>query len=279
MATPVTISLVTSCFNAAELLPVTLRSIRQQTLLLEPDSGFEYIIVDAASTDHTLDVIRKLGGDLPVTVISERDQGVYDGLSKGFARCTGDIVGYLNAGDFLFPTALEVLRDAFTDTAACWMTGYSTLANEKWQPTRVELPFRYRREFFLNGIHGTRLPTLQQESTFWRRELMDGLDWDKFRSLKLAGDFMLWQHFSRTSLPAILHSLVGAFCAHPGQLSGDNSKYVAELRSLCRAPSLADWPLAWADFLLWKSPSGIKRRLGGGSHVVFNPLSKTYGMK
>ncbi|NJM38154.1 MAG: glycosyltransferase, partial [Akkermansiaceae bacterium] len=188
MARPVSISLVTSCFNAAKLLPVTLRSIRQQTLLLDPEASFEYIIVDAASSDRSLEVIREVAGDLPVSIFSEPDQGVYDGLAKGFARCQGDVIGYLNAGDFLFPTALEVLRDAFTDTAAGWMTGYSTLANEKWQPWRTDLPFKFRKKFFLNGIHGTFLPTLQQESTFWRRELMEDLDWSRFRKLKLAGD-------------------------------------------------------------------------------------------
>ena len=270
MARPVTISLVTTCFNAAGLLPVTLRSIRQQSLLLDSKACFEYIIVDAASTDRTMEVIRVAAADLPITVISEPDRGVYDGLAKGFALCTGDVVGYLNAGDFLFPGALEVIRDAFSNTTASWMTGYSTLANEKWQPIRVELPFRYRREFFLNGIHGTSLPTLQQESTFWRRELMDDLDWEKFRSMKLAGDFLLWQHFSRTELPAILHSLVGAFCAHPGQLSSDNSKYVRELQSLCRTPYLADKVRAAIERILWKAPHGVKRRLADGKHITYD---------
>jgi glycosyltransferase involved in cell wall biosynthesis len=270
MTKSVTISLVTSCFNAAELLPVTLRSIRQQSLLLDPKASFEYIIVDAASTDQTLEVIREVAADLPITLISEPDQGLYDGLAKGFTKCRGDIVGYINAGDFLFPGSLEVIRDAFTDTTAAWMTGYNTLGNNRWQPTRVELPFRYRREFFLNGVHGTSLPTLQQESTFWRRELMDDLDWAKFRSMKLAGDFFLWQHFSQVEAPAVLHSLVGAFCAHPGQLSSDYSKYLCELQSLCRIPSLAEKLLAVVDRILWKAPHGVKRRLAGGRHITYD---------
>jgi glycosyltransferase involved in cell wall biosynthesis len=273
------ISLVTSCFNAAKLLPVTLRSIRQQSLRLDPKAKFEYIIVDAASTDNSLELINEAVADLPIKIISEPDKGVYDGLSKGFTQCTGDIVGYINAGDFLFPTALETVRDAFTDTTASWMTGYSTLSNEKWQPWRVDLPFRFRKSFFLNGLHGTRLPTLQQESTFWRRELMAGLDWRRFRELKLAGDFLLWQHFSRSEPPAILHSLVGAFCAHAGQLSEDNSDYVKELRSLCRQPTPAELALAQWDRILWKSPQGIKRRLGGSRHIAYDPALSKYVFK
>jgi glycosyltransferase involved in cell wall biosynthesis len=275
----VSISLVTSCRNAEALLPVTLRSIRQQSLLLDREARFEYVIVDGASTDGSLELIREAAEDLPITLISEPDRGVYDGLAKGFSRCSGDITGYLNAGDFLFPTALETLRDAFTDTTASWMTGYSTLANAKWQPWRIDLPFRFRNDFFLNGIHGTFLPTLQQESTFWRRELMAGLDWDRFRELKLAGDFLLWQHFSLSESPAILHSLVGAFCAHPGQLSEDNSQYVKELRTLCRPPTLAESALAWWDRVLWKSPQGIKRRLGGRQHITYDPAQSKYIFK
>lgn len=273
------ISLVTSCYNAAALLPVTLRSIRQQTLLLDPESEFEYIIVDAASSDNSLGLIAEAAKELPITIICESDRGVYDGLAKGFSKCTGDVVGYINAGDYLFPTALGTVRDAFRDTSASWMTGYNTLSNEKLQPWRITLPYRYRNRFFKNGIHGTVLSTLQQESTFWRREMMDGMDWERFRNLNLAGDFLLWQHFSQKEEPAILHSLVGAFCAHSGQLSEDNSHYVKELRSLCRPPTPAESALAQWDRLLWKAPQGIKRRLGGRRHIGYDPALSKYVFK
>ncbi|HEY5793201.1 MAG TPA: glycosyltransferase [Chthoniobacterales bacterium] len=273
------LSLITSCRNAVDLLPATLRSIRQQSLLLGRDARFEYIVVDGASTDGTVDLIRSAAAELPIRLISEPDRGVYDGLAKGFAKASGDVVGYLNAGDRLFPTALETLRDAFETTPASWMTGYSTLANAKGQPWRVNLPFRFRPQFFSNGLHGTFLLTLQQESTFWRRSLLQGLNWDRFRSLKLAGDFYLWQHFSKTEPPAILHSLIGTFCAHPNQLSADNSQYVAELKSLCRAPRMSEWMVAWTDRFFWKAPRGVKRRLGGGRHIVYDPRADSWILK
>lgn len=270
------ISLVTSCYNAAEMLPVTLRSIRAQTLLRHEDVQFEYIIVDAGSKDNSLQIIDTETQGLPVKIISEPDKGLYDGLAKGFAACTGKIMGYINAGDFLHATALETLRDAFTETSAPWMTGYCTFGNERAQPWRVELPFRYREEFFQCGLHGTVLPTLQQESTFWRAGLLEGFDWERFRSLKLAGDYFLWQHFSKSGPPAILHSLIGTFCAHPHQLSGNYAAYEKELKSLCRPPTAVERIRARLDRPFWKAPEGIKRRFGGGSHIVYDPQASRY---
>lgn len=270
------ISLVTTCYNAAKLLPVTLRSIQQQTLLLDPQAQFEYIIVDANSTDASCELIEEAAKELPITYIREADHGMYDGLSKGLTRCSGDVVGYINAGDYLFPTALASMHDAFRDTDALWLTGFNTVANKHGHPSRITLPFRYRKRFFESGIHGTSLYILQQESTFWRRELMDDFDWDTFRSLKLAGDFFLWQHFSKKSDCKILHTLIGAFCAHDGQLSENRAGYIKEIRSLSRKSKVWEQLLAKIDRKIKLAPNGIKHRLSGKAHIRYDHATEKY---
>jgi len=273
------ISIITACKNAENLIGSTVRSVLSQSAVAAGRVSLEYLIIDGGSTDRTLEVIQRVDPANSTLISSEPDSGVYDALAKGFARATGDVVGYLNAGDFLFPSALGTLQDAFEAVPVSWMTGYSTLGNARQQPTRVNLPFRFRRRFFLNGIHGTYLPTLQQESTFWRRNALEDFDWAKFRQLKLAGDFLLWQHLSRKEPPVVLHSLIGAFCAHPNQLSADNSKYVAELMSLCDSPGILDWGIAMLDSILWKSPPGAKRRLGGRGHVTFDTKTNCWKLE
>jgi glycosyltransferase involved in cell wall biosynthesis len=87
------ISVVTVCFNAAETIAQTLESVARQE---HPD--VEHIVIDGASTDGTIDIVRCYSGGL-AQVVSEADVGIYDAMNKGLARSSGDIVCFLNADD------------------------------------------------------------------------------------------------------------------------------------------------------------------------------------
>ena len=74
----------------------------------------EYIIVDGASTDSTLDIVRRYGDRIAV-VVSEKDKGIYDALNKGIALATGDVVGFLHSDDFFADDrVLSRIAEAFT---------------------------------------------------------------------------------------------------------------------------------------------------------------------
>lgn len=100
------ISIITICFNAASTISRTLRSIEAQTY-----PHIEYIVIDGASRDKTLELIR---AEAPSAVIySEPDKGIYDAMNKGLQRVTGDYVWFVNAGDALAtPTIVGELIDA-----------------------------------------------------------------------------------------------------------------------------------------------------------------------
>jgi glycosyltransferase len=89
------ISIITVCFNSAQTIADTLRSVGSQT---HPD--LEHIVVDGASKDDTLQIVRALAGRM-TQVVSERDAGIYDAMNKGLALATGEFVGFLNADDML----------------------------------------------------------------------------------------------------------------------------------------------------------------------------------
>jgi glycosyltransferase involved in cell wall biosynthesis len=111
------ISLVTAVFNGADALASCLQSVDRQSY-----KSFEHIIVDAKSTDSTLDVIEKHSRDYR-HLISEKDSGVYDGTNKGIKSAKGDIVGILNADDFYAsPNVLAEVTRAFGDKSvhACY---------------------------------------------------------------------------------------------------------------------------------------------------------------
>ena len=97
------LSIVTINFNNAEGLRKTLTSVAEQTY-----RDIEHVIVDAASTDGSVDVIREYEQQLHLTQStihllwsSEKDKGVYNGMNRGIKRATGDYIQILNSGDIL----------------------------------------------------------------------------------------------------------------------------------------------------------------------------------
>jgi glycosyltransferase involved in cell wall biosynthesis len=88
------ISIITATYNSASTIRDTLESVNAQTY---PD--IEHIIVDGASKDNTLDLVKKYGKRVSL-IISEPDKGIYDAMNKGIKAATGDVIGILNSDDF-----------------------------------------------------------------------------------------------------------------------------------------------------------------------------------
>jgi len=83
-------------YNNVRDIAYTLQSVKKQTY-----ANIEYIIVDGASNDGTLAVIKQYQDHID-TLISEKDKGIYDAMNKGLAAATGDYVLFLNSGDELY---------------------------------------------------------------------------------------------------------------------------------------------------------------------------------
>ena len=87
------ISIITSVFNNKETIAEAIESVFSQTY-----NNIEYIVVDGASTDGTVDIIKKHEDKITIFV-SEPDKGIYDGLNKGVALATGNVIGFLHSDD------------------------------------------------------------------------------------------------------------------------------------------------------------------------------------
>lgn len=99
------ISIITSTHNSADTLGDTMESVLAQT-----HHDIEHIIVDGASTDGTVELIKAYEPRYKGRMkwISEPDKGIYDAMNKGLAAATGDVVGILNSDDFY--TSANVLE-------------------------------------------------------------------------------------------------------------------------------------------------------------------------
>lgn len=107
------ISLVTLSFNQGDYLQRAIDSVLEQ---MYPE--LEYIVVDPGSTDGSRELIQRYASSF-AHVVFEPDRGAADGLNKGFALATGDIYGFLNADDLLYPGALQRVAQFFHEHPEC----------------------------------------------------------------------------------------------------------------------------------------------------------------
>ena len=106
------ISIVTPSYNQGRFIEETIRSV-----LLQGYPDLEYIIIDGASADESLDIIRKYEPWLTHWV-SEKDRGQSHAINKGLLRSTGDIFQFINSDDLLANGALAAVAIAYRPGSA-----------------------------------------------------------------------------------------------------------------------------------------------------------------
>jgi glycosyltransferase involved in cell wall biosynthesis len=87
------VSIISATFNSAATIAGCIASVNNQT-----HNYIEHIIIDGASTDNTLEIIKSAPSRV-VKIISEPDNGIYDAMNKGISLATGDVIGILNSDD------------------------------------------------------------------------------------------------------------------------------------------------------------------------------------
>lgn len=199
------ISLVTPVFNSARYLEATIRSVLSQDY-----PNLEYVIIDGGSTDGTVEIIRKYEAHLCAWV-SQRDHGMYDALNKGFARTTGEVMGWLNASDVLQVGGLGVVGSVFaTFPEVEWITGRPTILNADGMTVGILNLKCWSRFRFLAGANRY----IQQESTMWRRSLWERAGSRIDDSWGIPSDFGLWVQFFRHAQLYPVDALIGGYRLH-----------------------------------------------------------------
>jgi len=180
------VSIITPSYNQARFLEQTIMSILSQDY-----PNLEYIIVDGASTDGSLEIIKKYTNQLAWWT-SEPDQGQTDAINKGFARAKGEIFAWLNSDDTYQPGAISQVVDALLahpDSALVY--GDANLIDEHGQiigrfPSRqTNLPKLLR-----GSVH---IP--QQAAFFWSRLWMQVGPLDP--TFQFAMDYDLWVRLAK----------------------------------------------------------------------------------
>ncbi|HHH72223.1 MAG TPA: glycosyltransferase [Sulfuricurvum sp.] len=117
-------SIVTVVYNGEQHLEQTIRSVLNQNY-----DNIEYIIIDGASVDGTLQIIRKYEDAIDYWV-SEPDNGIYDAMNKGLQCATGDYIGFINADDWYEPDALAHIAESARKNGADFLSAKIRVIDE-----------------------------------------------------------------------------------------------------------------------------------------------------
>lgn len=227
-------SIVTPCYNSEKYIEYCIKSIMNQKF-----QNFEHIIVDGGSTDHTVDIIKKYIGKYNMRYISEKDNGMYDAINKGFRMANGKIYSWLNSDDMYFPWTLEEVYAVFSNGKVHWCN-----AREAYIDTKNRLYFHsktvgvrtFNPEWIRKGYLDNRVLNafIMQESSFWTREL-----WEKVGGvnpkMRLAGDYDLWKRMAQYEPLYVANTIWAAFRVSENQLSANSEKYFSEM------PKMSPW--------------------------------------
>ena len=184
-------SIVTPVYNRSKFLEKTIKSVISQEF-----KNYEYIIVDGDSKDKTLTILNKYKSK--IKLISEKDKGMYDALSKGFSIATGKYFMWLNSDDFFLDRkSLLRLHNYLSVNKNEWITGKVSIMNDKSNKVKTYFPLFYPRFIIKNGMaHSCFWGFIQQENTIFSNKLykkVGGIN----KNLRMAGDFDLWKRFAK----------------------------------------------------------------------------------
>ena len=229
-----TITIVTPTMNMGRWLAPTIESVLSN---LRPVD--EYFVIDGASKDNSVDIIRGFEKHL-TGWISEPDRGYADALAKGFARATGDILCWINAGDLLLPGALDAARKAISETKADMIWGDDFYIDEEGRI--IFLSRGYVQNLSSAMLYGGWTPL--QDACFWTRDLykrVGGID----PTLRHAADYDLFLRMALRGTCRYVPITFSSFRQHPGQNSIVNSeayrmeKAEVRRREMARSPEAA----------------------------------------
>jgi glycosyltransferase involved in cell wall biosynthesis len=249
----VKISIVTLSFNQRAYLEEALESVLSQAY---PD--LEYIVVDPGSTDGSRERILSYGSRIAVKIF-EPDRGAAEGLNKGFGNATGDVFGFLNADDILFPGSLNRVAEFFRNHPECDMVmgnGYKIDGQGNRTRHYVARNFSVRR-FFYGGTQWLQQSTFFKASIFDRSQgfnIANRTSWDGELFLKIAG---------LGAKIGYIDADLGGFRIHDESISGSgrlNNQYLEDRRRMFRQLTGREWQMSDEILSFFFRMEGFLRR-------------------
>ena len=160
------LSVITIVYNNVRDIERTVLSVLNQTY-----PNIEYLIIDGASNDGTLDVLKKYESRFS-KMISEKDKGIYDAMNKGLALASGDYVLFMNSGDEIYaPDTVERIFSLSPDADIYY--GETEMYDEDWNSLgrrRHQVPEHFTWKDFKYGM------SISHQAIYIRKSLTESYD-------------------------------------------------------------------------------------------------------
>lgn len=174
-----TLSIITINRNNAQGLKKTMQSVVSQT-----SKDLEYIVVDGASTDESVEVIKHFAEQRDIRWVSERDKGIYNAMNKGIGMAQGEYVMILNSGDYLASPQVVDEMDKALKANSCPDILYGNML-KIWPDGKTQRDHQLRDDYSLFDFYNG---TLNPDGTYIRRSLF--AQYGPFdESLKICSDW------------------------------------------------------------------------------------------
>ena len=206
------ISIVTISFNQSRYLRQAIESILNQNY-----SNLEYIIVDPGSTDGSRKVIEEYQDQIS-KIIYKADSGPAEGLNNGFAEATGEIYGYLNSDDIIYPGVLKKVNRIFSKKPNIdVISAYGDVINEN---NEIQKKIFSKKMNFKQYLYGN--CTIVQPSSFFKSNIFKRVGgFNKNNNIAWDGELMF--EFSKLNASfKVIHSYWSGFRLYNSSISGSN---------------------------------------------------------
>jgi len=140
------VSIITPSYNQGQFVEETIQSVLNQTY-----PNIEYIFVDGGSTDQTMQIVDKFKDKINV-IIHEKDKGQADAINKGFKLAKGELVGWINSDDILYPQCVEKIINLYNEKpdGAIYYSSYIDWIDKKGNITAQRSVIIKNRNYLLN---------------------------------------------------------------------------------------------------------------------------------
>lgn len=160
------LSVITIVYNNVRDIERTVLSVLNQSY-----SNIEYVVIDGASNDGTMDILKRYESKI-TRLVSEKDKGIYDAMNKGLALATGDYVLFMNSGDEIYDT--KTVEKIFASEAdADIYYGETEMYDQDWNSLglrRHKAPEQFTWKDFKYGM------SISHQAIYIRKSLTEPYD-------------------------------------------------------------------------------------------------------